>query len=110
MGTSPSTTQPHVIRHFTSSILLWVRTDQSRQTGMDCWKGPHSGIIAATPGLSEYRQIHLAEHNPACGPPPPGRRPLSRMTGRSTASRKSPSNPPLSPWGSPTERPATPSG
>ncbi len=30
---------------------------------MDYWKGPHSGIIAATPGLEEYRQIHLTEHN-----------------------------------------------
>ncbi|MFF4394935.1 hypothetical protein [Streptomyces sp. NPDC001480] len=30
---------------------------------MDHWKGPHSGIISATPGLEEYRQIHLAEHN-----------------------------------------------
>lgn len=55
-------------KHFTSSILLWVRTDQSRQTGMDYWKGPHSGIIAATPGLEEYRQIHLAEHNPGLWP------------------------------------------
>ena len=60
MGTQPSTTQPDVKKHFTSSILLWVRNDQSRQTGMDYWKGLHSGIITATPGLEEYRQIHLA--------------------------------------------------
>ena len=65
MGTTPATTaQPQVTKHFTSSVLLWVRTEQARQTGMDYWKGPHSGIIAATPGLEEYRQIHLAEHNP----------------------------------------------
>ena len=32
------------------------------------WKGPHSGIIAATPGLEEYRQIHPAEHNPGLRP------------------------------------------
>jgi hypothetical protein len=57
-----------VKKHFTSSILLWVRTDQPRQTGMDYWKGPHSGIISATPGLEEYRQIHLAEHNPGLWP------------------------------------------
>ena len=59
MSTSPSATRPDVTKHFTSSILLWVRTDQPRQTGMDHWKGPHSGIISATPGLEEYRQIHL---------------------------------------------------
>ncbi|GHJ96571.1 hypothetical protein SNE510_60900 [Streptomyces sp. NE5-10] len=54
--------------HLTSSILLWVRADQPRQTGMDHWKGPHSGIISATPGLEECRQIHLAEHNPGRWP------------------------------------------
>ena len=54
-------------KHF-SSILLWMRTDQPRQTGMDYWKGPHSGIITASPGLEEYRQIHLAEANPGLWP------------------------------------------
>jgi hypothetical protein len=57
-----------VSKHFTSSILLWMRTDQPRHTGMDHWKGPHSAIIAATPGLEEYRQIHLAEANPGLWP------------------------------------------
>jgi hypothetical protein len=55
-------------KHFSSSILLWMRTDQPRQTGMDHWKGPHSGIISASPGLKEYRQIHLAEANPGLWP------------------------------------------
>jgi hypothetical protein len=41
-----------------------MRTDQRRHQGMDYWKGPHSKIISATPGLEEYRQIHLAENNP----------------------------------------------
>jgi hypothetical protein len=68
MSTSPTATQPTMKKHFTSSILLWVRNDQPRQTGMDYWKGPHSGIISATPGLEEYRQIHLAEHNPGLWP------------------------------------------
>lgn len=63
-----SITKPEVSKHFTSSILLWMRTDQPRQAGMDYWKGPHSGIIANTPGLTEYRQIHLAEHNPGVWP------------------------------------------
>jgi len=35
---------------------------------MDYWKGPHSGIISTTPGLEEYRQIHLAEDNPGRWP------------------------------------------
>lgn len=37
-------------------------------TGMDRWRGPHSNIISATPGLDEYRQIHLAENNPGLWP------------------------------------------
>jgi hypothetical protein len=45
-----------------------MRTDQPRQQGMDHWKGPHSKIISATPGMEEYRQIHLAEHNPGQWP------------------------------------------
>jgi hypothetical protein len=53
---------------FASSILLWMRTDQPRQQGMDHWKGPHSKIISATPGMEEYRQIHLAENNPGLWP------------------------------------------
>src|SRR5213593_3179247 len=68
MSRSPSKAQANVTKHFSSSILLWVRTDQPRQTGMDHWKGPHSGIISATPGLEEYRQIHLAERNPGLWP------------------------------------------
>ncbi|MDR6416882.1 strictosidine synthase [Pseudarthrobacter sulfonivorans] len=68
MGTPPATTQPQATKHFTSSVLLWVRNGQPRQSGMDYWKGPHSGIISATPGLEEYRQIHLAEHNPGLWP------------------------------------------
>ena len=68
MSTSSSTPPVAVKNHFSSSILLWMRTDQPRQKGMDHWKGPHSGIIAATPGLEEYRQIHLAEVNPGLWP------------------------------------------
>ena len=40
MGISPPTTGPHLEKHFTSSVLLWVRNEQPRQTGMDYWKGP----------------------------------------------------------------------
>jgi hypothetical protein len=57
-----------VKKPFASSILLWVRTDQPRQQGLDYWKGPHSKIISATPGFEEYRQIHLAETNPGLWP------------------------------------------
>lgn len=67
MSTS-SNPQVGLKKHFTSSILLWMRTDQPRQKGMDHWKGPHSGIIAVSPGLEEYRQIHLAETNPGRWP------------------------------------------
>lgn len=72
MSKSPSKAQLNVRKHLSSSILLWVRTDQPRQTGMDYWKGPHSKIISATPGLEEYRQIHLAEENPGLWPATPG--------------------------------------
>lgn len=56
-------------KHLSSSILLWMRTDKSRQAGMDRWKGPHAQIIAANPGLYEYRQIHFAENNPGLWQP-----------------------------------------
>jgi hypothetical protein len=72
MSTSPSEAQLNVRKHFSSSFLLWVRSDQPRQTGMDYWKGPHSKIASATPGLEEYRQIHLAEANPGLWPATPG--------------------------------------
>ena len=65
---SASAADVTVAKHFSSSVLLWVRTDQPRATGMDYWKGPHSGIIANSPGLAEYRQIHLAEDNPGRWP------------------------------------------
>lgn len=45
-----------------------MRTDQPRQKGMARWKGPHSEIIATSPGLEEYRQIHLAEADPGLWP------------------------------------------
>ena len=72
MSKSLSKAPVNVRKHFSSSILLWVRTDQPRQIGIDYWKGPHSKIISATPGLEEYRQIHLAEVNPGLSPATPG--------------------------------------
>ena len=68
MSTTPPQPQIEVTKHFSSSILLWMRSDQPRQTGMDYWKGPHARIIAASSGLEEYRQIHLAETNPGRWP------------------------------------------
>ncbi|MEV7734447.1 hypothetical protein AB0O75_20620 [Streptomyces sp. NPDC088921] len=64
MSMPATAVQPDVKKHLTSSILLRMRTGQPRQTGTDHGKGPHSGIISATRGLEEYRQIHLTEHNP----------------------------------------------
>ncbi|MDZ7910478.1 MAG: strictosidine synthase [Rhodococcus sp. (in: high G+C Gram-positive bacteria)] len=55
-------------KHFSSSILLWVRPDLPRRVSMDRWRGPHSKIISATPGFEEYRQIHLAEKNAGLWP------------------------------------------
>lgn len=72
MSKSPSNPLVNVRKHLSSSFLLWMRTDQPRQTGMDYWKGPHSKIASATPGLEEYRQIHLAEANPGLWPAIPG--------------------------------------
>lgn len=67
-----STTSPKFRKRFSSSILLWMRSDQQRETGMNYWKGPHSKIISASPGLDEYRQIHLAEPNAGLWPAIPG--------------------------------------
>ena len=50
-------------KHLSSSILLWMRTDQPRQDGMNRWKGPHAKIISANKGLWEYRQIHFKDKN-----------------------------------------------
>lgn len=65
-------TAPKVHRHFSTSILLWMRDDLPREAGMNRWKGPHSKIISATPGLKEYRQLHLAETNMGIWPPASG--------------------------------------
>ena len=67
-----TTTLQYTKKPFASSILLWMRTDQPRQQGMDYWKGPHSKIISATPGFEEYRQLHLAKTNPELWPATPG--------------------------------------
>lgn len=39
---------------------------------MNYWKGPHSKIISASPGLDEYVQVHLAETSPGLWPATPG--------------------------------------
>lgn len=48
-------------KRFSLSILLWMRQDKARQEGIDYWRGGHAQIIAASPGLLEYRQQHLSE-------------------------------------------------
>jgi hypothetical protein len=53
---------------FASTILLWTRADKPRQQSLNYWKGPHSGIISASPGQDEYRQLHLAERSPGLWP------------------------------------------
>ncbi|MBM7831637.1 hypothetical protein JOE59_002342 [Agromyces cerinus] len=61
-------TIPFTKKALASSILLWMRTDQPRQQGMEHWKGPHSKIISASPGLDEYRQLHLDATIPGLWP------------------------------------------
>ena len=61
-------TIPFTKKALASSILLWMRTDQPRQQGMEHWKGPHSKIISASPGLDEDRQLHLEATNPGMWP------------------------------------------
>ena len=96
-GTTMTNTVSFTKKPLASSILLWMRTDQPRQQGMEYWKGPHSKIISATPGFDEYRQLHLAATNPGPGPPPTvSRRPFPRIAG-STGSPRSPSPPRSSP-------------
>ena len=59
-------------KHFSSSILLWLRPDQPREALMARWKGPHAAIISATEGFEEYRQLHLAAQNTGLWPATPG--------------------------------------
>ena len=44
---------PTFRKRFSSSIPLWVRADQPRNISMNYWKGPHSKIISASPGLAD---------------------------------------------------------
>ncbi|MDO7846145.1 strictosidine synthase [Hymenobacter sp. M29] len=59
-------------KHFSSSILLWVRPDKPREATMARWKGPHAKIIAATEGFEQYRQLHFREQNTGLWPATPG--------------------------------------
>jgi hypothetical protein len=52
-----SAISPKFRERFSSSILLRVRSDQPRQTGMNYCKGPHFRIASASQGLDEYRQV-----------------------------------------------------
>jgi hypothetical protein len=49
-------------KHFTTSILLWVRTDQPRQKGMDHWKGPDAHRLSRllAPAVSAIRAYDVA--------------------------------------------------
>ncbi|WP_458114125.1 strictosidine synthase [Arthrobacter sp. R1-13] len=67
-----TTTTPYTKKPFASSILLWMRTDQPRQAGMNHWKGPHAKLLSDSPGFDEYRQNHLAASNPGLWPATPG--------------------------------------
>ena len=51
--TDTTRAKPSVSKHFTSSILRWMRTDKPRQAGMDRWRGPHVSAIHASPTTLE---------------------------------------------------------
>ncbi|SIS23465.1 SMP-30/gluconolactonase/LRE family protein [Williamsia sterculiae] len=40
-------------------VLVWVRSDRPRAASMEYWRGPHSQLVARTPGFREYRQHHF---------------------------------------------------
>lgn len=40
-------------------VMLWMRSDLSREESMAYWRGPHSQLVARTPGFLEYRQHHF---------------------------------------------------
>jgi hypothetical protein len=44
-----TTTIPFTKKPFASSILLWVRTDQPRQTGMDYWRARTRELSGSRP-------------------------------------------------------------
>lgn len=69
--TDTTPTKPDVSKHFASSILLWMR--RQAPPGRDGpVEGPALRHHRRHPGLFEYRQIHLAEHNPGRWPDTPG--------------------------------------
>ncbi|MGC0416867.1 SMP-30/gluconolactonase/LRE family protein [Embleya sp. AB8] len=51
-----------------SSVLLWLRTDLPRERAGAYWAGPHSRLVARTPGLLEYRRHHFAAAGPGLWP------------------------------------------
>ena len=52
-----------------STVLLWMRTDLPREDGMEYWRGPHSQLVARTPGFLEYRQHHFPSEPVGMWPP-----------------------------------------
>lgn len=50
-------------KHLSINVLLWMRSNQSREMDMDRWKGPHAQLLLGNKGVLEYRQLHLSEHN-----------------------------------------------
>ncbi|MEU6587564.1 SMP-30/gluconolactonase/LRE family protein [Nocardia sp. NPDC046763] len=55
-----------------STVLLWMREDMPRETAMEYWRGPHSQLVARTPGFLEYRQHHFPPEPTGLWPVTPG--------------------------------------
>ena len=53
---------------FASSVFLWLRPDLSREEALAYWAGPHSQLVARTPGFLEYRQHHFTVDSPGVWP------------------------------------------
>jgi hypothetical protein len=64
--------RPTLLRRDAGFEVACRPTGAGSRRGPRVTKGPHSKIISATPGLEEYRQIHLAEVNPGLWPATPG--------------------------------------
>lgn len=43
-----------------ATVLMWMREDLPRREALEYWRGPHSQLVARTPGILECRQHHFA--------------------------------------------------
>jgi hypothetical protein len=56
----------------TGCWLQWLRADLPREEARAYWRGPHARLVAAVPGLDEYRQHHFSPTDHGFWKAPPG--------------------------------------